>query len=123
MNKLPKNILVLSFTAKRKHKIILNILKNFFEGLPCLLFTSDNNKDYYILPKSKFINKILNNIDDKLNYPDYFRYESYAYDTCNPRIWDTYTLSSNYWEYDDLPDEVTFWKPSDVEDLKLFTED
>ena len=122
MTKLPKNILVLSFQSSR-YKIILNTLTEFFEGLPCLLFTADNNKDYYILPNSKFINKILNNIDEKLNYPDYFRYEGYAYDIWNPRIWDTYILSSKYWGYDDLPDEVTFWKPSDVEDLKVFTED
>lgn len=121
MTKLPKNILVLSFQSSR-YKIILNTLTEFFEGLPRLLFTADNNKDYYILPNSKFINKILNNIDEKLDYPDYFRYEDYAYDIWNPRIWDTY-ISSKYWGYDDFPDEVTFWKPSDVEDLKLFTED
>lgn len=124
MTKLPKNIIVVTFKSKRKYKSILNTLKEFVEGFPCLLFTADNNKDYYILPNSQFIIKILNNMDEKLNYPVYFRYESYAYDTLNPRIWDTYILSSKYWGYeDDLPDEVTFWKSSAVEALKVLTED
>lgn len=125
MKKLPKYILVLSLNSKGNYKIILNILKEFFEGFPCLLFTGDDNKDYYVLPNTVFINKILNNIDVKLDYPDSFRYDKYVYDTLNPRIWDTYILSSNYWRCDDdiLPDEVTFWEISDVESLKLFSED
>lgn len=124
MGKLPEKIIVLTFNPNRRHKIVLGILKEYFKAFPYILTTLNDGKEYYILPNSQFIIKILNNMDEKLNYPVYFRYESYAYDTLNPRIWDTYILSRKYWGYEDaLPDEVTFWKSSAVEALKVLTED
>lgn len=126
MAKLPEKIIVLTFNPARDHQIVLNILKEFFETFPYILVTLDDGVDYYIFPNSEIIKDTLNTIYNTLDinlYIDAFRWEKYIYDTVNPRIWDTYTISPNSWCYDVLPDCVTIYEPNDVKKLQYFLED
>lgn len=126
MAKLPEKIIVLTFNPNYRHKIVLNILKEFFETFPHILTTLNDGVDYYIFPNSEIIKDTLNTIYNTLDinlYIDAFRCEKYIYDTVNPRIWDTYTIKPNSWCYDVLPDCVPIFEPNDVKKLQYFLED
>lgn len=128
MNKLPEKIALMTLNPvyNFEYKNVLGILKEFFEGFPCILITLDDGKDYYILPNSELIKSTLNSIYnylDNILYIASFRCEIYTYDTVNPRIWDTYTINPNSWCYDVLPDCVTIFEPNHIEKLKIFLED
>ena len=126
MTKLPKTIIVVAIKHSNKYSHLRKICKEFFEGFPCIEITLDDGKDYYILPSSEIINSTLDSIYDALdtivNIAG-FHYETYVYDTVNPRIWDTYTIDINTLYDDELPEYVTIFDPNDIEVLKVFSED
>lgn len=128
MNKLPKEIVLMKLNPvyNFKYKNVLNILKEFFEGFPCIEITLDDGKDYYILPRSEIINSTLDSIYDALytivNIAGFYC-ETYVYDTINPRIWDTYVIDINTLYHEELPEYVTIFDPNDIEVLKVFSED
>lgn len=118
MSDLPETVGVLAFNPKANKKI-LNIMKEYFECLPYILYTASDN--IYILPSTKTIDAVLNIMydyfDDYLDI-DIFRGAIYKY---NPRS-RTYDILNNSWHKNVLPSYVRI-SPLDREKLKVFSED
>lgn len=119
MSNFPETIIVLTFNPKTSKKL-LNILKEYFKCMPYIIYTLDNSI-YYILPNTRTIDHILNNIydyfDDYLDI-DIFRDAIYEYNSRSR----TYDILSSSWHKNVLPSYVRI-SPLDIEKLKVFSED
>lgn len=102
MSKLPGTVGVLAINPKTNKKI-LNILKDYFECLPYTLYTLDDS--FYVLPNTKTLDVILNNIYDY--FDDYFNMDIYrgAIYKYNSRS-RTYDILNNSWHKNVLPSYV-----------------
>lgn len=99
MTKLPGTIGVLAINPKTNKKI-LNVLKEYFKCMPYMLYALYDN--LYILPNTRTIAHILNNIydffDDYLNN-DIFRDAIYEYNATSH----IYDISENSYYINILP--------------------
>lgn len=117
MSDLPESIGVLTFNPKTD-KNILNILKDYFKCMPMLNTIDDS---IYILPNTKTIDAVLNNMydycDDYLDI-DIFRGAIYKY---NPRS-HTYDIINSSWYKNVLPSYIRV-HGLNTEKLGSFVED
>lgn len=118
MSDLPETIDVLTFNPKA-NKEILNILKEYFKCMPHMLYAI--NDSIYILPNTKTIDDILNNIydyfDDYLDI-DIFRDAIYEYNAASY----TYDIYKGSYYYNILPSYVRV-SGLNIKKLKSFLED
>ena len=100
---LPETVGVLAFNPKTNKKI-LNVLKEYFECLPYILYTASDSI-YYILPNTKLgdyvINKLYDYFDDYLDI-NIFRGAIYKYNSKSC----TYDILNNSWHKNVLPSYV-----------------
>lgn len=118
MSDLPETVGVLAFNPKANKKI-LNIMKEYFECLPYILYTASDS--IYILPNTKTLDVIINNIYDYFEdylYIDIFRGAIYKYNSKSQ----TYDILNNTWHKNVLPSYVRI-SPIDIEKLKVFSKD
>lgn len=117
MSGLPESIVVLTFNPKT-NKNTLNILKEYFKCMPMLNTIDDS---IYILPNTKTIDTVLNNIydycDDYLDI-DIFRSAIYKYNSRSR----TYDIINNSWHKNILPSYIRV-SGLNIEKLELFSED
>lgn len=99
MTKLPETIDVLTFNPKTSKKL-LNILKEYFECLPYMLYALDDS--FYILPNTRTIARILTNIYEYFEVQldiDIFRDAIYEYNVTSH----IYDISKNTYCSNILP--------------------
>lgn len=118
MSDLPDTVDVLTFNPKANKKI-LNILKEYFECTPYIPYTASDS--IYILPNTKTIDVVLNNMydycDDYLDI-DIFRGAIYKYNSRSR----TYDIINNSWHKNILPSYIRV-SGLNIEKLELFSED
>lgn len=102
MSNLPETIGVLTFNPKTSKKL-LNILKEYFKCMPYMLYPI--NDSLYILPNTKTLDVVLNNIYDY--FDDYFAMDIYrgAIHKYNSRS-RTYDILNNSWHKNVLPSYI-----------------
>lgn len=118
MSDLPETVGVLAFNTKVNKKV-LNIFKEYFECLPYILYTASDS--IYILPDSKTIDVVLNNMYDYFyDYLDIviFRDAIYKYNSKSR----TYDILNNSWYKNVLPSYVRV-SDLNIEKLESFLED
>lgn len=119
MNDLPESIGVITFNPKVDKKI-LNILKEYFKCMPCILYALDGI-DYYIVPHTKIMNKSLDTMYRYTEYGlnlDIFRGAIYKYSYRGH----TYAIDSNAYHKGILPPYIKV-NSLNAEKLELFSED
>lgn len=118
MSNLPETIGVLTFNPKASKKL-LDILKEYFKCMPYMLYTI--NDSIYILPNTKTIDVVLNNMydyfDDYLDI-DIFRGVIYKYNSKSR----TYDIINNSWHKNVLPSYIRV-SELNIEKLESFLED
>lgn len=118
MSGLPETIGVLTFNPKINKKV-LNTLKEYFEGIPYIPYTASDS--IYILPNTKTLDVIINNIydycEDYLDI-DIFRGAIYKYDSRSR----TYDIINNSWHLNMLPPYIRV-SELNIEKLESFVED
>ncbi len=126
MNSLPNCILVVVFKYSKLDEGVLEVLKEYFRGMPHIQYISpslyDINNTYYVLPYTNTFRAIVNNINEMVNIEvidtfGYIVYERCRYD------YNFYTKTNdrevfNY-RYFPLIINIDFKR---LETLKLFTE-
>lgn len=117
MSDLPESIVVLAFNPKANKKV-LNTLKEYFKCTPMLNTIDDS---IYILPNTKTIDTVLNNIydycDDYVDI-DIFRGAVYKYNSKSR----TYDIINNSWHKNVLPSYIRV-SGLNIEKLESFLED
>lgn len=117
MSDLPESIVVLAFNPKANKKV-LNTLKEYFKCTPMLNTIDDS---IYILPNTKTIDVVLNNIydycDDYVDI-DIFRGAVYKYNSKSR----TYDIINNSWHKNVLPSYIRV-SGLNIEKLESFLED
>lgn len=119
MSDLPESIGVLTFNPKT-NKNILNILKDYFKCMPCIVYALDGI-DYYIVPLTKIMNKSLDALYRYTAYglnSDIFRGAIYKYSYRDH----TYAIDSNAYHKGGLPPYIKD-NSLNIEKLELFLKD
>lgn len=117
MSDLPESIVVLAFNPKTD-KNILNILKDYFKCMPMLNTIDDS---IYILPNTKIIDAVLNNMYDYCNDCldiDILRDAIYEYNSRSH----TYDIINSSWYKNVLPSYIRV-HGLNTEKLESFLED
>lgn len=127
MTKLPKNIIVVSIKHSNKYSYLKKICKEFFKGIPHIVYRDcnlDNNDIYYIFAADNLISSFIFTIHDEINIPDILGYAAYDYTEMLSLIWPTYVMCSYTYTYNPewLPTTIKI-DINDTKKLELLTED
>ena len=127
MTKLPKTIIVVAIKHSNKYSHLRKICKNFFEGIPHIVYTDynlDSNDIYYIFAADHLISSFIFTIHDEINIPDILGYSEYDYTEILSLIWPTYGMCSYTYKYNPqwLPPTIKI-DTNDIKQLELLTED
>lgn len=127
MNKLPNNVLLVLVRHSNKYSNLTKICKEFFKGIPHLIYTDynlDSNDIYYIFETNHLISSFIFTIHDEINIPDILGYSEYDYTEILSLIWPTYGMCSDTYMLNPqwLPPTIKI-DTNDIKKLELLTED
>lgn len=126
MSDLPKSIIVVSIRHSNKYSHLRKIFKEFFEGLPHIVYTDcnlDSNNIYYIFTTNYLVDTFIRKIYGDVDIPDILGCDEYDYTKKGSLILHTYEPCNYTWTINeqDLPDSIKI-DPNDVEKLESLKE-
>ena len=127
MSNLPKTIIVVSIRHFNGYSNVIKILKEFFEGVPHIVYTDCNlnsNVIYYIFSATYLVDTFIRNIYSNIDIPDILGCDEYDYPKRHSSILHTYEPCNYTWALNeqDLPDSIKI-DPNDVAKLESLKED
>lgn len=126
MSDLPKSIIVVSIRHSNKYSHLRKIFKEFFEGLPHIVYTDcnlDSNNIYYIFTTNYLVDTFIRKIYGDVDIPNILGCDEYDYTKKGSLILHTYEPCNYTWTINeqDLPDSIKI-DPNDVEKLESLKE-
>lgn len=126
MSDLPKTIIVVSIRHFNGYSNVIKILKEFFEGIPHIVYTDCNlnsNVIYYIFSATHLVYTFIGKVYGDTGIPDILGCDEYDYTKIHSLILHTYEPCNYTWGINDqdLPASIKI-DPNDVEKLESLKE-